>query len=438
MSRAASAEFSEEPLEVKSELEYPFTIEDAIRPTVDEDGWTLAATKSRKKRHVEQEPLPHAPAVVSATQPPPVEAIDALLQKTQRATQRRDRKHARKERVRAALSANTKRFTTGTARKMEHGRYVVPLEESLVNFFRSGYMQNFAPRDANGDVIPVHDRDILTFIQATLKKYKILISGGYILKYVKLAMDDLAKPSVDVDMYVPYGIPNRYPDFYKVMAKLFDCDRVKGSDGLMHNDVSKYVTQENDVGTKATFFKKNGIFSVFKHRRNVDGLYAEMDLVRASTARTAENIIRNFDLSVCMNWYDGEHLYSMDPEAILRPATVPGRLSFGYVPIFLGIAGTPAMALTCKGRLLKYIMRGYRMEYVNPRSGEKTEIVADDLPNAIENLIAHTNHNKRNALYARFPAVRRNIPSPTIKKKKAKPVVVSKKEFPSIAQASLN
>ncbi len=427
--------FSETPLEVKSELEYPLSVEDDIRPTVDESEWIAVVKKSRKQRGVEHDALPNAAAAVSASQPPSVQVIDALL----RRTQRRDRRHTRKAHRRATLSANKKRFTVGDARIMDHDRYVVPLEESLVRFFKSGYIKYFAPRDQHGHLIrAVHDHEILLFIKQTLKKYGILISGGYILKYVKLAMDDLAKPSVDVDMYVPYGTPNRHPEFYSVMAKLFDCDRVKGSDGLMHNDVSKYVTQERDVGTKATFFRKNGIFSVFKHRRNVDGLYAEMDLVRASTVRTAENIIRNFDLSVCMNWYDGEYLYSMDPEAILHPTEVPGRLAFGYVPIFLGIAGTPSMTLTSRGRILKYIMRGYRFVYINPHSGEETEIVAGDMPNAIENLVAHTNHNKRNALYARFPGVRRNIPSPKQKKKKDKSNSLLNTNFASVAQASLN
>ena len=213
-------------------------------------------------------------------------------------------------------------------------------------------------------------------------------------------MDDRTKPSVDVDIYVPNNTPTKYPTFYKTMARLFCCDRVPNKKGVIVNHVDAFVTK--GAGVRTSFFKKNGIYSVFKHKRNVmiDGknVYAEMDLVRASTARTPENIIRNFDLSCCMNWYDGINLYSMDPQSIIDPSHHPSYLHFGYVPIFFGLSGE-SMKEVSRGRILKYMMRGFRIQYVNPKTGEVTEISTTDMPNALEHLLQTTNRNKRATIF---------------------------------------
>lgn len=60
-----------------------------------------------------------------------------------------------------------------------------------------------------------------------------------------------------------------------------------------------------------------------------------MDLVRGLDGRTPESIIRNFDLSFCMNWYDGENLYVMHKAALDKQEI--GHLNYSYVPIVLGI-----------------------------------------------------------------------------------------------------
>jgi hypothetical protein len=186
------------------------------------------------------------------------------------------------------------------------------------------------------------------------------------------------------------------------MAKLFNCDIVTqkhtGHDvykkGEQRYKVNAFITSNMKADTKNSFFKKNGIQSVFKHMRTVEGVYAEMDLVRASTARTAENIIRNFDLSCCMNWYDGDDIYSMDPESIMDPANHSARLNFSYVPLYLGLSPIN-MTRVCNERILKYIMRGYRISYVNPNSGEVTEITPADVPNALRHILERSNKNQR-------------------------------------------
>jgi hypothetical protein len=402
---------------------YPISPEHPIYPDAvpSEEEWTTVIRKSRKERGVDHELIPAAPAVLNMNDAESKEqAMDALLQ---RRRQRVDRRHTKKAFRNAALAVNEVRWTRAPSHTMNHSQYTVPFEMSLVNFFRSGYIRYKNELRAAAGLEDVDekeeldgDQEILECIRILLKKYKLLISGGYVLKYIKASMNDLRKPSVDIDIYVPNNTPERHPEFYDIMAKLFNADLKKskksGEEDNFIYDINAFFTKMHDGGTKSTFFKKNGIQSVHKHMRDVNGLYAEMDLVRASSTRTPENIIRNFDLSCCMNWYDGDHLHAMHPECIFNPKNVPSFLSFSYVPIFLGLA-TEAMKLTSHGRVLKYMMRGYRVSYVNPKSGELTEISVSNMPNAIEALLRATNVNKRPGTFANAMAKIRASPKGT-------------------------
>jgi hypothetical protein len=108
-------------------------------------------------------------------------------------------------------------------------------------------------------------------------------------------------------------------------------------------------------------------------RRAFNGIFekAEMDVVQASSRSSPMRIIRNFDLTFCQNWYDGEHLWSMDPEAVFRRA--PGTLEPSYVPIYRS-----GNSVTRK-RILKYIRRGFRVQYRDPNSRRLIEITRADL-----------------------------------------------------------
>ena len=429
-----------------SEDAYPITPDSPLRPSMEKDEWTTIVKKSRKKRGVEHEPIPHAPSIVHMSNPEEEqEAIDALIQT------KKERKKTLKEKRQQALAINQQRWTKGNAyvyindveQKIEsintsdekndeidqkldelqqlyekEKQTVSELEMSLVRFFRPGYekyktkllkalyethdmLENNDDNDNNdiSENAVATDAEVLTCIKGLFRKYKLLVSGGFVIKYIA-QMDDRTKPSVDVDIYVPNNTPKKYSSFYKTMARLFCCDRVPNKKGHMVNHIDAFITK--GAGVRTSFFKKNGIYSVFKHKRNVmiDGknTYAEMDLVRASTARTPENIIRNFDLSCCMNWYDGAHLYSMDPQSIIDPSNHPSYLHFGYVPIFFGLSGE-SMKEVSRGRILKYMMRGFRIQYVNPKTGEVTEISTTDMPNALEHLLQTTNRNKRAAVF---------------------------------------
>jgi len=103
-----------------------------------------------------------------------------------------------------------------------------------------------------------------------------------------------------------------------------------------------------------------------------------MDLVQADRATTPEDIIRRFDLTFCQNWYDGEHVWSMDIEAVYKRK--PGMLEDSYVPLYLD--GNPVT----RKRIAKYIKRGFRIEYKDPETGAAVEITLDDLAD-VRNLV---------------------------------------------------
>ena len=384
---------------VYPEEKMPISDEDPIRPTPEEGEWTAVIKKSRKKRGLEDEPLPPAFDTLDLSNASEaLQACDALL-RTSKTIIRRERRHAKAEHIRQAQAENMTRWTKRQNPGTQLGaNFVHRLQGGLATFFKPGYdkyknelrVECGLPEVAeDAESTPA---EVAQCVNGLLQKYGIIISGGFILKFIS-PMDDSSKPSIDCDLYLNHTAPERFPNLYEIMAKLFCCDVIPDMHGHMHNDVDAFMTHKMQ-GAKSGFLQKNGIFSVHKHRRTVNGQAAEMDLVRASTSRTAENIVRNFDLSVCMNWYDGEHLTCMDPEAIFHPKEASGFLQFSYVPILLGLASAKMVGDT-RGRILKYIMRGYRVSYVNPRSGDLTEIVVSTIPNALKALLSKTDRTKR-------------------------------------------
>ena len=363
-------------LDVLNEDEMVHTDEDAIRPNTDH-----------------QPMLSLSVAVPDGT----VELSSSNMKKIEKKQLKEETKRIRLEKV----QASKRKWSHGAPEIMEQ-HYLDRFEDSLAIFFRSGYERYIN----HGE--PARKCDILSYVREIVKKYRLVISGGYVLKNMGLSIEDQSKPSVDIDIYVPYYIPQRHPEFYQTMAELFNCD--PGWDATHPFKIMKFVANRAK-GAKHSFFKKNGIYSVFKHERNVDGVYAEMDLVRTIDGVKPETIVRNFDLSVCMNWYDGDQLYSMDKNAIINKSEHTGWLNYGYIHLLLGIKnehGTKHVQNpTTRDRILKYLLRGYRISYVHPKEGVVYEIVTRDLPNAIRRLPA----NKREQYYIKHPNERpANIP----------------------------
>jgi len=367
------------------ESEMPLTSEDAIRAVPADEEWTVIAQKRPTR-------------MLNITDHNEVKNEVASLERAR--TTKKQRKLERREHVKEIVAENKARWLKGKPDIMD-GAYLQRFQKSLANFFRSGYNKHF-----NTSSSPGTNAEIIAFINELFKSYGLLISGGYVLKNMGLPMEDSTKKSVDIDIYVPHNTPDKFPEFYETMALLFDCDMHTDKHNEEVFDINKFTTRPGVAG-KHSFFRRNGIYSVFKHSRHVNGEYAEMDLVRAIEGRLPVNIIRNFDLSVCMNWYDGENINVMDKPAIVRKNKYtplePGHLNYGYVPTLLGIKDEHGTKMeksnVTRDRILKYILRGYRIKYVDPRNGETVEIVTDHLLNGIQRLPA----NKRELYYKKNP-----------------------------------
>ena len=179
-----------------------------------------------------------------------------------------------------------------------------------------------------------------------LKLNKAIISGGFILKAIGQFQDDA---SVDIDIYVP---KNKAENFKSMMTDIF-------------NPTDNYTHVQS--GLQNSFFKKNGIYSVTKYSRKATKTmpYAEMDIVTVMDDRDPRDVIVNFDLSFCKNWYDGEKVYIVDKEGVYEKK---GMLGDNYLKLLYG--GNPVLI----NRMKKYINRGFKISINNPKTKQVEDI----------------------------------------------------------------
>ena len=238
------------------------------------------------------------------------------------------------------------------------------VEQAIVDFFWTNWNANydtftFANANSNNVGIstaahPAYAEEqkrrnkLLRYIKHLLKTHKAKISGGFLLK--AMGKFQGGAPSYDIDIYVPHA--NVEP-FRTEMGTLFlGHPPIAGTDYQQHQ-------QGNGVGGAASFFTKNGILSVRKHHRGVEGTptYEEMDIVEANTTTSPIGIIKNFDLTFCQNWYDGEQVWLTHAEHVISKH---GLLEDHYLELlYINKAQTI-------GRIRKYAGRGFRVNINNP------------------------------------------------------------------------
>jgi hypothetical protein len=154
-----------------------------------------------------------------------------------------------------------------------------------------------------------------------------------------------------------------------------------------------------------SFFKKNGIHSVTKYSREKPK-YVEMDIVAVMDDRDPRDVVMNFDLSFCKNWYEstkinnkGERIgevYMVDKEGVFNKK---GMLGNNYLKLLY--AGNPVLI----NRLKKYINRGFQISINNPktkqveditegiRSGKLFQQASNVINNSSRNSPHNTSHN---------------------------------------------
>ena len=234
------------------------------------------------------------------------------------------------------------------------------VEEAIVDFFWVNWNANydtftFANANSNNAGISTaahpayaveqkRKNKLLRYVKHLLKTHKAKISGGFLLK--AMGKFEGGAPSYDMDVYVPHA---SVEPFRTEMGKLF----------LGHQPTPADYSQINASGGPTSFFKKNGIVSVRKHHRGVEGTptYEEMDIVEANTTTSPIGIIKNFDLTFCQNWYDGEQVWLTHAEHVISKH---GLLEDHYLQLlYINKAQTI-------GRIRKYAGRGFRVSINNP------------------------------------------------------------------------
>lgn len=210
--------------------------------------------------------------------------------------------------------------------------------EKLVNFF----IDEYRPENPKA-----HRKSQLAIdLNKILKETGAIVSGGFILKalglYPEPIVGEIGTPS-DVDIYVSCSNVVRLYEKLGVWM---------GAEDVRSYKQSKYCS---------SFLKRNGIRRVYTFtsrkelptRRGRSRVVEKvMDIMSVRNARDLKDVVKNFDLTFCMNWYDGEKLYSWYPKHLDHKI---GFLQGDYVKMFLG--GNRFL----KARLNKYIQRKFEI-----------------------------------------------------------------------------
>lgn len=242
------------------------------------------------------------------------------------------------------------------------------VEEAIVEFFLANWNANyelFAFANANENSAGIsaaanaiyaetqkRKNKLLRYIKYLLQTHKAKISGGFLLK--AMGKFEGGDPSYDMDVYVPHA---SVEPFRTEMGKLF----------LGRVPTPADYSQINASGVPTSFFTKNGIVSVRKHHRGVKeaGTYEEMDIVEANDTTSPINIIKNFDLTFCENWYDGKNVWLTHADHVEKKH---GFLENHYLELLY--INKPQTI----GRIKKYAGRGFRVSIVNPITKKPEEI----------------------------------------------------------------
>ena len=242
------------------------------------------------------------------------------------------------------------------------------VEEAIVDFFWVNWNANYelfafananensagvsAAANANYSQTQKRKNKLLRYVKHLLQTYNAKISGGFLLK--AMGKFEGGEPSYDMDVYVPHATVE---PFRTEMGKLF----------LGHAPAPADYNQINASGGPTSFFTKNGIVSVRKHHRGIEGTptYEEMDIVEANDSTSPIKIIKNFDLTFCENWYDGKQVWLTHADHVEKKH---GFLENHYLDLlYINKAQTI-------GRIKKYAGRGFRVSIVNPITKKPEEI----------------------------------------------------------------
>lgn len=197
-----------------------------------------------------------------------------------------------------------------------------------------------------------------------------IISGGFILRSLGLYTPPTRQERRgyeylgpgDIDFYVP--VRNIVP-FYQTIRPWF------GLESLTSYKSTEYCR---------SFLRRNGIRRVYKFSD------ANVDIMSVRNKRNVTDVVQNFDLTFCQNWYDGRKLFSTHPEHLDHRI---GYLQGDYVPLFL------SHNTFLRSRCRKYTQRGFEIR-LDPKAVFEFK---KGMPITTEDYLCGKAHNVRDELF---------------------------------------
>ncbi len=167
--------------------------------------------------------------------------------------------------------------------------------------------------------------------KALLKSQNAIIAGGSMSRAIIEPSNVKNWKLSDLDIYVNAKSVLPMKSFFESLTKTF---YVQGVDKLYCD----------------SFLHKNRIIKVIRYVLNKTH---HIDLMIVRNRRSLEDVVRNFDLTCCKNYYNGELIFSLDYHNLKKMET---SLSPEYVEFY-----TKKNDFT-KNRLFKYTSRGFRID----------------------------------------------------------------------------
>lgn len=178
------------------------------------------------------------------------------------------------------------------------------------------------------------DDDTFLEFKTLLKASQALISGSSVLHSLFPPEDVSSWSANDLDIYVNAKnfIPLR--DFLASKCKHI-------------NSPTNFFGKKSNYSH--SFFKMNKILKMYTFKF-IDDKSSDMDLVMVENSQPIETLIKNYDLSCCMNYYDGETIKSFNLEDTLAKKS---KLSPDYFKLMSNTK--------IKRRINKYKKRGFEI-----------------------------------------------------------------------------
>lgn len=190
------------------------------------------------------------------------------------------------------------------------GEEVARFEDSMKVFFNPENLKNF---------------------KALLKSQNAIIAGGSVSRAIIEPSKVKNWKLSDLDVYVNAKNVLPMKSFFEYLTKTY---YVQGVDKLYCD----------------SFLHRNRIIKVIRYVLNKTH---HIDLMIVRNKRSLTDVVRNFDLSCCKNYYDGDSIFSLDYDNLKKMET---SLSPEYVEFY-----TKKNEFT-KNRLFKYASRGFRID----------------------------------------------------------------------------